>query len=238
MRLYLIISIISFSILSCSSSTKKKWFDDNSVSMMSEERSASEQNHKEETSSIPKFDMGKTLGVLSLSSEVGMNVDDTIKLLNEDGSVWFKFTFYYNDSDGKYDYYKEDFSPFAFHPDYSLLGLVVIADEGDRYKVIVNEEKGLEKYIKKKSYLEFFEWGGFIETKVFSVEFDQENNPLRKSNNSTSSILPYSKDEFYHPNKVEGDWLQVKWGYEDNWEYGWIKWRDGNYIIVRWYYFA
>ncbi|MEQ8574081.1 hypothetical protein [Fulvivirga sp.] len=240
MRIHLItFIIISLGIFSCSSNVKEdSSIDQNLTSSALEKKKITEIDQAEQVSDIPKFDMSNTLGVLSLSSKIEIIEDDTVRLLNEDGSLWFKFTFYYDDSDGEYDYFKEEFSPFAFHPDYSLLGLIVTADKGSRYKVVVNGNNGLEKYIEKQDYLEFLKWGEYIVSKTFSVDFDKMNNPLKMENDRESSNIPYSNDEFYHPNKVEGDWLQVKWGNEDNWEYGWIRWRDGNDIIIKWYYFA
>jgi hypothetical protein len=73
---------------------------------------------------------------------------------------------------------------------------------------------------------------------VFSVGFDEKKNPLRKEPSFDAEILYYDQDEFFHPNQIKGEWLQVKYGYEGNWKYGWIKWKSGDNLIIELYYFA
>lgn len=73
---------------------------------------------------------------------------------------------------------------------------------------------------------------------VFSVDFDEANNPLLEVPSEGSEKVYYDKDEFYHPSQIKGDWLQVKWGSEDDWEYGWIRWKVGEKLLIELHYFA
>ncbi len=75
-----------------------------------------------------------SLGLIVLSKAYGEK--DYIHLYNEDGSLWHKFSFYYDDSDGNFEYAFEDFRPFAFNPDYFLLALKCVKKELGRYEVI------------------------------------------------------------------------------------------------------
>lgn len=51
-------------------------------------------------------------------------------------------------------------------------------------------------------------------------------------------IVAYNEDELYHPHRIEGEWLQVKWGTDRNWQYAWIRWREGGKFLVELSYFA
>lgn len=73
---------------------------------------------------------------------------------------------------------------------------------------------------------------------LFSVGFNEKKNPLRKEPSLDAEMLYYDQDEFYHPNQIKGEWLQIKYGSESNWRYGWIKWKSENNLIIDLYYFA
>ena len=163
---------------------------------------------------------------------------DFIKLYNEDGSLWYRFTYYYDDSDGKFEYANDAFRPFAFHPDYFLLALKCVRKRAGRYEVIVNEETGLLKYVRSDdSTLRFEPWERHILT-VFSVGFDQRVNPIREAPQGALKTRPLAKVPF-HPVEVRGEWLRVRWkpikgagktaAREAS---GWIRWKRGNKLLL------
>lgn len=73
---------------------------------------------------------------------------------------------------------------------------------------------------------------------LFAVGFDEKKNPLRKEPSLDAEMLYYDQDEFYHPNQIKGEWLQIKYGLESNWKYGWIKWKNEDNLIIELYSFA
>ena len=185
-----------------------------------------------------KVNVENTLGVISLSSEVEFTKDDTIRILNADGSLWYKFSFYYDGSDGKVDFYNAEFNPHVFHPDYFLLGLVVKEKlTNDKFKVEVNQIKSLEKLIEIKDYLVFRSWSDQV-LNAFSISFDSNINPIKREGANASEIISFPKDVFFQPVKIKNEWLQVKWGSEGNEEYGWIKWKEDGFLILNLSYFA
>ena len=86
-----------------------------------------------------------TVGVVVLNKFLK---GDFVRLYNRDGSLWYEFTYFYDDSDGKFDYANDDFRPFAFHADHFLLVLRCTNKNNGLLEVIVNEETGVTKYIK------------------------------------------------------------------------------------------
>lgn len=114
--------------------------------------------------------------------------------------------------------------------------LKCIAQENQYYKVKLDNEQ--EGYIPKKSDKIIFQtWEEHI-LDVFSVDFNIKANPLRSEPIEDSKPLYFDRDEFYHPNQIKGDWLQVKWGSDGNWSYGWVKWKSEGKLLIDLYYLA
>lgn len=179
-----------------------------------------------------KVDVEQTLGVIGLNSVIEFTKEDTIRLLNVDGSLWYKFSYYYDDSDGKYDFYSQEFRPYMFNPDYALLGLIVTQElPNGKFKVVVNHIESMEKYIQLEDYLVFRSWPDQV-LNAFSISYNQADNPLKKRSSNTSQSILSPEDVFFHPVKTENQWLQVKWGKGGNEEYGWIKWKEDGFLVV------
>ncbi len=177
-----------------------------------------------------------SLGVIVLGRNYGKQ--DFIHIYNRDGSIWYKFTYYYDERSGQFPYKNSNFKPFAFHPDYFVLALKCVRKVRDQYEVIVNEESGLKKYIKANdSALAFEPWSQHVLT-VFSVDFNPAKNPLLKTRQGQRRAIP-PKDTFFHPVKVEGNWLMIEWvikrrtsAEKEKYAYGWVKWRDKKKLLV------
>ncbi|TCS87662.1 hypothetical protein EDD80_1049 [Anseongella ginsenosidimutans] len=179
--------------------------------------------------------LGASIGVISLSEHYSEN--NTICILNKDGSLWYEFTYFYDDSDGKFEYHNDKFRPIAFHPDQFLLAIRVVKEERNRFEVIVNEENTLHKYIENQPFLMFQTWEEHILSVPF-VKFDFAINPLRENPGEKSVVIPYYADVAYYPAKIKGDWLQVRWMEEGYWNYGWIKWRKAERLLIKLLYIA
>ncbi|CAM3057018.1 hypothetical protein DRF59_17335 [Chryseobacterium flavum] len=150
-----------------------------------------------------------------------------VVLYNSNHSQWKSFSFNDNFND-------EDIIPYAIKPDNTLLVFKNLGKENGYYKVLVNEDKNTIKYIKESD--PNFKYQTIEEhiLTVFSVEFNEKENPLRLEPDAKSKTLPLNKDSFYYPVKINGNWLMVE---DDNNKKFWIKWRDekGNLIIDLYY---
>lgn len=230
--------IIFFSFLSCKGYDRK----DAEKSIEISKKSSNLQHHKIKeditivlkdtfkiTSSTRKIE--NAIGLVSLVKEISEN--DTIRIYNQDQSEWYKFSFFYDDTDGKYDFYNPNFSPYAFNPDNFLLYLKVSDTlENKMLEVIVNETTGEKKYIKdSSSILQFQTWEECI-SNLFAVQFDSEKTPLWAKMGGNSETISYSSTIIYHPNQINDDWLQVKWESENGWKYGWVRWRKNEELLI------
>lgn len=132
----------------------------------------------------------------------------------------------------------KEVKPYAWSPDNFLLVFRCLKKVKDRYQVIINEDTKAVGYIITKDFTFKHQTTEEHILSVFSVGFDNTDNPIKKSPANSSEILTYDKDEFYHPVSVKDEWLKIKWGVEGNWKYGWIKWKSKNEIIIELFYFA
>ncbi|MGI8494462.1 MAG: hypothetical protein ACR2L1_04005 [Pyrinomonadaceae bacterium] len=168
--------------------------------------------------------------------------DDFVQIYNEDGSLWHKFTYYYDDSDGKFEYDNENFRPFAFHQDYFVLALKCVGKKADRYEVIVNEETNLEKYVKASDKVIKFEtWEKHI-LHLFAVGFDEKENPMLKTPQGRAKMNVKS-DATFHPVEVKGEWVKVKLDAttetetkEAEQDFGWVRWKKDEKLFIELFY--
>lgn len=188
-----------------------------------------------------KTDVENSLGVVSLN-EKGYGKDKFIHIYNQDGGIWYRFTYYYDGSDGKFEYANENFNPFAFHPDYFVLALKCVGEDENRYEVIVIEETGLKKFVRKDdATLKFETWEKHI-LKTFAVDFDREQNPLRETPEGQVKDFVLPKEATFHPVEVNGEWLKIRWDSSKkavkNDKFGWVKWKENNKILIELFYFS
>lgn len=178
-----------------------------------------------------------TKGLIVLSNRYGNN--DFIRFYNEDESLWYEFTFYYDDSDGKFEYENEDFAPFAFHPDYFSLALRCVGEDKSRFEVIVNEETGLKKFVRKTDKTLKFETFENHILKTFSIDFNRTENPLRKIPEGEIKVVDLPKEVTFHPVEIKGEWLKVRWdNTKKDTDFGWVRWKENDKILIKLFYFS
>lgn len=172
-----------------------------------------------------------TRGFLVLNDQRA-NERDMVRFYNEDGSLWYEFSFFYDDSDGRFDYPNDNFHPYAFHPDYFLLSLKYAGEDDKRYKVIVNEETGLRKYVlKSDDALKLESWKDQIEN-AFSLTFDHARNPIRDSPCGKPKMGDFFKADKFEVVGFEGEWVQVRWSIDKKTDSGWVRWKRGEKLLI------
>ncbi len=193
--------------------------------------------------------IGDSNGVIVLSDNYGE--EDTVKIYNANGTLWYEFSYYDESAFDQLESINTDFRPFAFHPDYLLLGLRVAEEDEKRYEVVVNEDSGLKKFVRKDD--ENLEYEPF-ETHIvsaYAVDFDDKNNPVLREPGGAKIEEDYSKIEIFKAVKVESDWVELKWdepvsgsGANSNTQpgsverTGWVRWRDNGKMVIELFYVA
>ena len=178
-------------------------------------------------------------------SKDGYGRNDFVRIYNEDGSLWYQFTYYYDDSDGEFEYANDSFEPFAFHQDYFLLALKCVGRANGRYEVIVNEETGLRKYVRGGDpALKFETWEEHLLT-TFAINFNREENPLLNEPEGQLKSVSFTERVVFQPVEVRGDWLKIRWNANGNsenhrrveYDYGWIRWKMDERLLIEVFYF-
>lgn len=183
-------------------------------------------------------DMSNSIGVITLDEVNYSKENGLIELLNDGGEAWYSFTFYYDDSDGKWDYPNDDFQVIAFHPDYFLLKMRCISQDDEFYTVMVNEESQLTKKVRKSSKLVLQIWEQFA-LNVFSVSFESLSNPILHKIAGDKIDVDLPDYPIFQPVKIKDDWMKIKWSKKNGittadseYEFGWIKWKSHNRILI------
>lgn len=178
-------------------------------------------------------DVEKSIGIISLNGLVPFSEKDTIKLFNDDGSLWHQFSYSYDDSDGKYDFQNENFKPYLFHPDYFLLGLVVTEIlDSINYKVIVNKNSSLEKVITVDEKLVLNTWEEAV-LKSTSISFDDSINSIKDAQSLDANSLELPVESIIKPVSISNDWLKIEWQFEGEKRSGWIQWKRNGLLVIK-----
>jgi hypothetical protein len=170
-----------------------------------------------------KEELDGVLGLVSFSS------DSALRILNADGSLWRECRFEEWSS-------CDSMRPFSLHPDYYRLVFKCTGKAGSRYRVIVDEDFRVEKWISRQPGVRFKPWEIYLLES--SPETDLASNPVRTAPSDSASLAPISiRVPNFQPQRVSGDWMRVKWkeevDYTEVWRHGWIRWRKDGRLTVR-----
>lgn len=117
--------------------------------------------------------------------------------------------------------------------DYDMFSPFRVIAEDETYYTIDFWDQGHKLYRKSDSTLGFSTWEQHLIKSVAAVGFNPKDNPIKAEPDENSKELHYYHDTFYHPLRLEGDWVFLK-KYDE--EYGWIKWRDGDMLLIELFY--
>lgn len=179
--------------------------------------------------------MKGTIGLVVLSD--AYQVGEPIRIYNADGSVWIEFEI---SDDSTIEYGANGFKPVILDTDRVDLVLKCAGRDKSRYEVLVNDETGLKKYVKKSDRnLRFETWEAYV-VDMFAVSFDEKENPVLESpGGKVKQNMPQPLKEWtLKPVAVRGVWMKIEWEVDRKFppngkkESGWIRWRDSENIIV------
>ena len=151
-----------------------------------------------------------------------------ITIYNEDKSKWKEFIL--NDSYIE----NEEIKPQYIKPENQKLIFKCIENKKGFYKIIVNENNKILKYIKETDVnFKFQTPEEHIVTAVF-IGINDKLNPLFQEPKIDSKRLLFNKNEDYLPVKTNKEWLMIE---DSNHQNYWVKWRDssGNIILELFY---
>ncbi len=129
---------------------------------------------------------------------------------------------------------------FVDNPDYFRLIFDCTKSTDKNYQVIIDQKTNEVGFIKKADSLFKFETAAeyVSEWTSGSFDFDRTQNPLRQEPSDNATVISnvdQKKYKIWRAEKIEmkGDWIKVK--IRDN-EEGWIRWRQGDKIVIKIYF--
>lgn len=200
-----------------------------------------EKPEKEKKNKVPEIefrDISNSLGLIEIT-EKGFLKNETVHFYNQDGSLWNEFSLFDENKVYENIIQNKDFRPFRYDTDSNHFYFDWVGENKFFYKVIINEETKLKKFVKKEdSHFKADSWEKYI-LNCFAVEFDWEKNPLRKEINGQTLKENLDKSLTFQPEEIRGNWLKVKRLDNSNDEKksksGWIKWKDNNKILINFF---
>jgi hypothetical protein len=157
----------------------------------------------------------------------GYKGKEPLRIYNRDGSIWQEF---------KRASAPAELKPLVLDGDAGALAMKAASQDDDRYEVIVNEDTGARKFVKKDDKAFRFEtWQRYL-LQISAVKFnDGANKVLDLPQGNRKNVLMPMQTTVFTPIEVKGEWLKIEWeteagkGLKDS---GWIRWRDGDALVV------
>ena len=129
--------------------------------------------------------------------------------------------------------------PFYQKEDYEALYFRFTGVQDDRVKIVLNAASARQGWVNRHDVKVLF-WPDFLASVFAIYPLDGERNPVRRHPLvNADRETNVGTDEILLPERVEGDWIYVKAHIEgDSGEGygGWVRWRDGDRLLVGWDY--
>jgi hypothetical protein len=172
-----------------------------------------------------------------MNPEVDKSSHDSAVLEGAIGIIVASEDYQFGDTILVFDKNQKEVSKFVITEETEVLALKCLSQCESTYEVLLqNNNVGYIPVSEKK--VKFQTWQEHILNRLFAVGFNTRDNPLHEEPFEGSKKIWSDKDDFYHPCRIKGDWLQVKWGTEFSWNYGWVKWREKEKLLIELFYFA
>ena len=221
-----IVFLVSFLFVSCAKApTEPNRVANNSNAAPA---NAGNANANQAPPATPKSARQNLEGVIGLVMlDEGYKGKDPLKLYDQDGRVWREF---------KPAAVSPDVKPLVLDAKASALVMKCTSQDDTRYEVIVNEDTGTRKFVKKDDKAFRFEtWERYL-LQIAAVKFnDGENKVLDLPQGNRKNVLVPMQSTVFLPIQVKGEWLKVEWETEAGKglkDFGWIRWRDGNALLI------
>ncbi|MCP9237726.1 hypothetical protein [Lewinella sp. JB7] len=129
--------------------------------------------------------------------------------------------------------------PYYLKEDYESLYFRLTGTHGNRVQIELNADTGQRGWVDRPA-VSIFYWPDFLQS-VFAVyPLDPATNPVRQRPlPHAAAETNITADEILLSERVEGDWIFVRAFVEGDSETGfsgWIRWRDGDRLLVGWDY--
>ena len=132
------------------------------------------------------------------------------------------------------------FQPEAFWINYDFFFFRCLEITPNYYKVLVNNESGLTYWIQRDSFLTYQSWEDFLSS-VLAIGRSNAEQQIKTSNKKNGKSISFKGEDCFHVKQVKGDWLEIttigvctdEELTSGTLESGWIRWRNGTQLLVK-----
>lgn len=128
--------------------------------------------------------------------------------------------------------------------DYSALNFRCKTKAKGWYEVIVNNQTGKTFWIKNNRLTEFLSWESYLKNMFGIQRISNFKQAIKKSPAKNSSETKYVGKDCFQVKSMKGEWIEIftphycKDGYTDSKtkiQSGWIKWKNGNILLIHYF---
>lgn len=183
--------------------------------------------------------LGIGIGVVSINYVSQTNKDKNIDFFLSPESKRFTVSLQYIDEQLREGNGEFCIKPLEFMPTPGRILFRCIGETKQMYQVVVNESTKEVNWLKKEAMIEFHSWLSYLQGSQ-CIENNLVSNPLRKKPRFNSDIVEaYNTCNKFEINLMKGEWIKISTSYMcdqgiqvDKPISGWIKWCNGDKIIV------
>lgn len=126
--------------------------------------------------------------------------------------------------------------------DYSQFNFRCKSTKGDWFEVIVNNDNGLTYWIKKNQTTKLLTWESYLKDMFGVSRLDNKNQKIRKLPSDSAPEIKYDGTDCFQVKTLQGDWIEIftgddcdEYGSKTQIKSGWIKWRNGDKLLIEYY---
>jgi hypothetical protein len=113
---------------------------------------------------------------------------------------------------------------------------------GEWLELIVNNENGQTYWIKKNKTTKFLTWEEYLQGMFGVRRLDNEKQKIRNSPTDSAQEMKYNGTDCFQVKTLKADWIEIftgdhcdEYGSKTQIKSGWIKWRSGDKLLIKYY---
>jgi hypothetical protein len=135
--------------------------------------------------------------------------------------------------------HREWLQPETFWLDYYQFNFRVKSNNENCYEVYVSDNRTM--WIENKEFTQFLTWEEYLISMFMVSRTNPNEQKILENPELKAKEIPYSGDDCFNVRKMSGNWIEIftpdycNDEIENPIKNGWIKWREGNKILINYH---
>lgn len=180
---------------------------------------------------IVVVDIYKTAEIHFYKAKGDKTPDRSIKLVNTKSEIFVEPSSH-----------KEWLAPENLWLDYSILNFCYTRQEGEWVEVVVNEKSGLRRWIRVNEHVVAVPWPKFLLDYTTVVEPIESVFVRTAPYAESKAIRKTTSQDCFEAMEIKDDWIRIRTSqglecseHPEPITTGWIKWKEGNKLVIRYF---